>query len=165
MSQEYATFTIFQALDLVQNTSATAVRKIESGANIQLVYCIPKKFSKRRTDVSGAETEAEAKPDTGPASAFVEIMFTADRGAAQQQTILDTLLQWYRLRNTALPFRRGFLGLENEDNPSLDLDPEQFLGYKLADFQIVDPIDFKGLQKWVVTLEFGGNTNDLPVFP
>jgi hypothetical protein len=165
LSQAYASLILFQALNLVQNTPADAVRKIETGPNISLDYCIAKQWAKRRTDVSGAQTEEEVGPDTGPSGGFVEIKITIDRSQADQQDTLNTLLQWYRLLNTALPFRRGFLGLENTDNPSLNLNPTTTLGYKLISFQMINPVDNKGKQEYIITIQFLGNTNDLPVFP
>ncbi len=164
MSEEYSTFTLFQALSLSLNTSANAVRKIENDADISLDYCIPKKFTKRRTDVSGAETEEEIGPDTGPAGQFIEIMLTVNRQSAAKQETLDTLLQWQGLINTALPFKRGFLGLVNEDNPSLNLDPLANIGYKLADFGMINPTGHKGTQQYLILIQLQGDPKNLPVF-
>lgn len=165
MSEEYSTFTLFQALSLSLNTKANAVRSISTDtAAVHLDYCIPKKFSKKVTDISAAESDEQIGPDTGPAGQFVELMITIDRTGADQQETLQTLLQWQGNINTALPFRRGFLGLENADNESLDLDPELILGYKMADFHQINPVANKGKIQYIILLELQGDVKDLPVF-
>jgi len=165
MVENYDTFNLFEALSIPLNTSANAVREIQTGANIELIYCIPKKFTKRDTDVSAAEAEEQIGPDTGPAGQFVEIRISVDRKAADQQTVLETLLIWHSSINTALPFRRGFLGLETTDNPSLALDPVAILGYVLADFQMINPVGNKGIQEYIILLRLRGDPKNLPTLP
>ena len=165
MSEEYSTFTLFQALSLSLNTKADAVRSISTDTpEIHLDYCIPKKFTKKITDISAAESDEQIGPDTGPSGQFVEMMITIERKGSDQQETLQTLLQWQGIINTALPFRRGFLGLENADNPSLDLDPVLILGYKIVDFHQINPVSNKGKIQYVILLELQGGTTELPVF-
>lgn len=162
---EYSTFTLFQALSLAQNTKANAVRSITSDtAGITLDYCIPKQFTKKKTDVAGAESDEAIGPDTGPAGQFVELMITIDRTSSLQGESLETLLNWHGNINTKLPFRRGFLGLENADNPALDLDPVLELGYKQADFRLINPVANKGKQQYLILLELLGDVKNLPIF-
>ncbi len=165
MSQEYATFNLFEALSLAQNTSTDAVREIKDGANIELVYCIPKRFAKRRTDISAAEAEEEIGPDTGPAGQFVELRIMVDRKSAAQQDFLNTLLIWHGSINTALPFKRGFLGLENQDNPSLNLDPLANIGYQLSSFEPINPVGDKGTQEYIILIQLRGDVKNLPAIP
>lgn len=165
MSEEYSTFTLFQALSLSLNTKADAVRSISTDTSIiHLDYCIPKKFTKKQTDISAAESDEQIGPDTGPAGQFVELQITIDRTSADAQETLETLLQWHGLINTALPFRRGFLGLENSDNPTMNLDPILTLGYKLVDFKPINPVSNKGTIQYTILLELQGGVLELPAF-
>ena len=156
---------IFEALSIAQNTKAHAVRSISTTqASVSMNYCIPLRFAKRQTDVSGAETEDEIGPDTGPAGAMIEIGLIIDRNQTGHQDVLQTLLQWYGNINTKRNFRGGFLGLENTDNPALNLNPKAQLGYKLIGFNQINPSDSKGQQLLTLTLQFEGDVKDLPVF-
>ena len=156
---------LFEALSETQNTSADAIHKIDtSSAGVSMIYCIPKIFSKRRTDISGAETQEEAGPDTGPAGGMIEISLALDRSNGVQSTVLNTLLRWYRTINTTATLRGGFLGLSNTDNPALNLNPSGQLGYKLINFSLTNPADNKGRQIYTIELQIEGDLNDLPIF-
>jgi len=164
MSQEFADFAIWQAASLLDPSLGGATYKIESSTQIQLDYCIPKRFDKKITDVTGVQNEEDVHPDTGPAGGFVELQVTIDRSASSPE-FLKLLLRWYGSQNTDSDFNRGFLGLANDDNPELDLVPAALLGYKLVHFGQIDPIDFKSRQRYQILLQFGGSALSLPVFP
>ncbi len=164
MSQEFADFAIWQAASLGDPSLSGATYKIENSSQIQLHYCIPKRFDKKITDITGVQSDENVHPDTGPAGAFVELQIQIDRSTSSPE-FLKTLLRWFGTQNTDSDFKRGFLGLANDDNPELDLVPAATLGYKVVHFGQIDPIDFKSRQIYQVLLQFGGRALDLPVFP
>lgn len=164
MSEEFADFAIWQALSLAQPDKASSVNKIESSATIRLDYCIPQLWTKKRTDITGVQEVEDVHPDTGPAGGFVELQVNLDRGSATP-VFLKTLLSYYGKQNTDSDFKRGFLGLENSDNPELDLVPSATIGYRLIQFGMINPIDFKAKQIYRILLQFGGSALQLPVFP
>lgn len=127
---------------------------------IHLDYCIAKIFSKKRTDVTGVQSDEPISPDTGPAGAFVEIQVTLDRSSSTV-SMLSTLITWYSTQNTNSTYKRGFLSLENEDNPELDLEASAIAGYRLVQFEQLDPMDFKGRQIYRILLQFSGDTDEL----
>lgn len=164
MSEEFTNFAIWQALSLADPSKAGATFKIESSATIRLDYGIASQWTKRRTDITGTQEDEDVHPDTGPAGGFVELQVTLDRGVALPE-FLKTLLRWYGTQNTNSDFKRGFLGLENSDNPALDLVPSATIGYRLIQFGQISPIDFKAKQTYRILLQFGGSALSLPVFP
>ena len=164
MSEEFTNFAIWQALSLAQPSKADSTVKIESSSDIRLDYGIPQLWTKRRTDITGVQETEDVHPDTGPAGGFVELQVTIDRGVSLPE-FLKTLLRWYGTQNTNSDFKRGFLGLENADNPALDLVPSATIGYRLIQFGIISPIDYKGKQTYRILLQFGGSALSLPVFP
>jgi len=164
LSEEYTNFAIWQAASLGDPSKAGATFKIESSATIRLDYGIPSLWTKKRTDLTGVQEDEDVHPDTGPAGGFVELQVTIDRGASLP-VFLKTLLRWYGTQNTNSDFKRGFLGLENADNPALDLVPSATIGYRLIQFGILSPIDYKGKQTYRILLQFGGSALSLPVFP
>lgn len=165
MSQEFADFSLWQALSLAQPDEANAVFKISSTqAGILLDYCTLKSLDKKRTDVTGVQSDVDVHPDTGPAGFFVELQIIVDRKSVNPE-ILKTLIRWYGTQNTNSDFNRGFLGLENDDNPDLDLVPAANLGYKIIRAAQIDPIDFKSRQIYQIVLQLGGKALNLPVFP
>lgn len=164
MSEEFTAFAIWQAASLGDPSKAGATFKIESSSTIRLDYCIPQLWTKRRTDITGVQEDESVHPDTGPAGGFVELQITLDRGVSLP-LFLKTLLRWFGTQNTNSDFKRGFLGLENDDNPGLDLVPAAKLGYRLIQFGIISPIDYKAKQTYRILLQFGGRALDLPVFP
>ena len=161
----YEQLILFEALSATQNTSADAVHKIDtSNAKINLEYCVARSFSKRQTDISGAETQEETGPDTGPAGGMVQISMVVDRSDGVQSDVLTTLLRWYRTINTTATLRGGFLGLSNTDTPALNLNPTGQLGYKLISFSQTSLGDNKGRQIFLIELQIEGDLNNLPIF-
>lgn len=164
MSEEYATLKLWQAPTPALNFFGSKVRGFETGAQIKLDYCIPFNWQKKRTDVTGVQSEEDVHPDTGPAGAFVDIQIVVDRSTdIAPDNFLTSLIKWYGTQNTNNIFKRGFLGLENEDNPELDALPQTNLGYKLVSYGVIDPLDFKGRQVYKILLQLGGKANDLPI--
>jgi len=168
MAEEFATLQLWQAASIGSPTFGDALdtRKFENTTTLKLDYCIPLKWSKKRTDTTGVQSEENVHPDTGPAGALVEIQFTVDRKialGAGDQNFLQTLILIYATQNTNSIFRRGFLGLINSDNPELNVTtPTATLGYRLLDFGQIDPIDFKSRQKYRVLLQLEGKASLLP---
>ena len=163
MSEEFADFAIWQALSLAQPAKADAAIKIESSDTIRLDYCVPLSWTKKRTDLTGVQETEDVHPDTGPAGGLVELQITLDRGVSLP-LFLKTLLRWYGTQNTNSDFKRGFLGLENADNPALDLVPSETIGYRLLQYGVISPVDFKAKQTYRVLLQFGGSALSLPIF-
>jgi len=163
MSEEFADFAIWYSLSLALPGKTDATIKIESSTTIRLDYCVPQLWSKKRTDLTGVQETEDVHPDTGPAGGFVELQVTLDRGAALP-VFLKTLLNFYGLQNTDSDFRRGRIGLENSDNPGLDLVPSATIGYRMIQFSLINPIDFKAKQIYRILLQFGGDALSLPVF-
>lgn len=164
MSEEFAEFAIWEALSLAQPDKASSTNKIESSSTIQLDYCIPQLWTKKRTDITGVQEDEDVHPDTGPAGGFVELQVTLDRSIALP-LFLKTLLSFYGKQNTNSDFKRGFLGLENADNPALDLVPSAAIGYRMVQFGVINPIDYKSKQIYRILLQFGGRAITLPIFP
>ena len=164
MSEEFADVAIWQAASLIDPSLVGATYKIENSAQIHLHYCIPKRWDKKLTDVTGVQSDEDVHPDTGPAGGFVELQIQLDRSASSPE-FLKTLLRWYGTQNTDSDFKRGFLGLSNDDNPELDLVPAALLGYRIVHFGQIDPVDFKSRQIYQILLQFGGPALSLPVFP
>lgn len=164
MSEAFADFAIWQAASLGNPSLAGATFKIQNSAQIHLDYCILKNFDKKRTDVTGVQSDVDVHPDTGPAGFFVQLQITIDRGASSPE-LLKTLMRWYGTQNTNSDFNRGFLGLETDDNTELELVPAANLGYKLVHSSQIDPVDFKARQIYQIILQLGGRVLDMPVFP
>ena len=165
MSQEFATFQLWIAKSLASATFALADanKKFQNDAQINLDYCIPQQWVKKRTSTTGVQSDQDVHPDTGPAGALVEIQFTVDRGSVLTQDFLTALIRMYGIQNTNSEFKRGFIGLINSDNPQLDITtPTATLGYRLIQFAQIDPIDYKSRQIYRVLLQLGGKAIDLP---
>jgi len=165
MSEEFATFQLWIAKSLASPlfSGADTDKRFQNDSQIVLDYCIPKQFSKKRTDVTGVQSDQNVHPDTGPAAALVEIQFTVDRGSVLTQDFLSTLIKMYGIQNTDSDFRRGFIGMSNSDNPQLSIpSPSATLGYKMIQFEQIDPIDYKGRQIYRVLLQLQGKAIDLP---
>ncbi len=167
MSEEFGDFAIWFALSVGSPDKASATVKIESSATIQLDYCVPQLWVKKRTDLTGVQETENVHPDTGPAGGFVELQITIDRGVSTPE-FLKTLLRFYGTQLTDSDFKRGRLGLENDDNPELDLVPvgtgSDRIGYKMVQFALINPVDYKSKQIYRILLQFGGDTLTLPVF-
>ncbi len=164
MSEEFADFAIWIAASLGDPSKAGSSFVITNTSQIKLEYCIPISWTKKRTDVTGVQEEADVHPDTGPAGGLVELQITIDRTTSTPE-FLKTLLRFYGTQNTDSDFKRGFLGLENDDNPPLDLEPSASLGYRLIQFGIISPVSFKAKQTYKILLQLGGAAISLPVFP
>lgn len=165
MSQEFIELKLWIAKTLGDPSfaGADADKKFQNDSQIKLDYCIPSLFVKKRTDTTGVQSDQDVHPDTGPAGAMVEVQFTVDRQVSQVQDFLSVLIKFYGTQNSNSDFKRGFLGLINGDNPQLDIpSPSASLGYKLVQFQQIDPIDFKSRQIYRVLLQLGGKALDLP---
>ena len=165
MSEEFATFQLWIAKSLASPlfSGADADKKFENDSQIVLDYCIPKQFSKKRTDVTGVQSDQNVHPDTGPAAALVEVQFTVNRGSVLVQDFLSVLIKMYGIQNTDSDFRRGFIGMDNSDNPQLSIpSPSATLGYKMVQFEQIDAIDFKSRQIYRVLLQLQGKAIDLP---
>jgi len=165
MSQEFATLQIWIAASLGSATFAQADsnKKFENDAQIKLDYCSPQLWVKKRTDVTGVQSDEDVHPDTGPAGAFVEIQFTVDRSNVLAQDFLSALIHMYGIILTDNEFKRGRIGLINSDNPQLDIiTPTATLVYKLVQFQEIDPIDYKSRQIFKVVLQLAGKAVNLP---
>lgn len=165
MSQEFADFELWIAKSLGSPTFAQAdpAKKFKNDSQILLDYCIPLNWAKKRTDVTGVQSDEDVHPDTGPAGAFVEIQFTVDRSTAQVQDFLTALKNMYGIQNTDAEFKRGFIGLTNTDNPQLNITtPLARTGYRLIQFGQINPIDFKSRQIYRVLLQLGGKAIDVP---
>lgn len=163
MVEAFEVLQIWQAASIASPSFGDATIKFENNSQIKLDYCVPSLWVKKRTDVTGVQDEQDVHPDTGPAGGFVEIQFTVDRTNVLTQDFLSVLLKWYGTQNTNSDFKRGFLGLTNGDNPQLDITlPSALLGYRLIQFQQINPIDFQARQIYRIMLQLGGKATDLP---
>ena len=152
-------FTQYYAESLSDNEPADATLKITNSDGISLIYCRPMDFSKRQTDTSNAQSEDRTSPDTGTAKAAVELRFSQDRSTAPTTNVLDTLLQmFYKPRvPDADGFRKARFGLENDDNPELNVTPTALGGYKLTRFYQEPNPDTPSLNTYIVQLDFIGD--------
>ena len=162
----FDSFTLFYAKSLAQNTAANADLKIVGNQNsIKLIYCIPIEFTKRQTDTSNAQSEDKTSPDTGTAKAGVEIRFTQERESAPGTNVLVTLMDMFYRRGNDEDFRKGRFGLENTDNPELNVEPEATGGYKFINFKQEPNPDKPALLTYTVQLDFIGDHTLLGAFP
>ncbi len=164
-STVFETFQLWQAASLALPgfDNADDNRKFENDTQVKLDYCIPSLFVKKRTDTTGVQSEQDVHPDTAPAGGFVEAQITIDRKSVLTQDVLSALIYWYGTQNTNSVFKRGFLGLINTDNPQLDIPtPSATLGYRLVQFQQLNPVDFPARQIFRIMLQLGGKATDLP---
>lgn len=152
MSQEFSSFKIWEAKNIEENTYEQSDYKFENTDQIQLDYCIARNYTKRQTDTTGVESVDGNYPDTGPAAAFIDIQLTILR-TESTPAFINNLLRWYYQIQTAIPFIRGNLGLENTDNPFLNVVPVANKGYKLSEFKQVTAQDYKGKQMYLITLQ------------
>ena len=165
MSLAFRDCTLYKALSIANNTAAQSVSKIEAlGGDIRCQYCIPRQFNKRQTDLTSPDEPDPTSPDTGTAMNIVEILFLVDRTTANQP-VLTRLMEWFYELNTDPTFKRGFLGLLNQDNPQLDLKPIALAGYRLISFQMLPDIENSGVQQILVRINFQGDHTQLGAFP
>jgi len=147
-------------------SDADATRKIENkttpeGEEISLIYILPAPFTKRQTDVSNALAADPTSPDTGTAGATVIIRFTQERKVARTVSVLPILLEMFYLKSSDDTFEKGRFGLENTDNPELDVLPLPTAGYKFISFKQEPNQNQTSLQIWELTLKFLGDNTKL----
>ncbi len=152
----------------VNNTFALAdaTRKIQNattptGEEISLIYVLPSPFSKRQTDVSQALAADPTAPDTGTAGATVILRFTQERKVTRTVSVLPKLLEMFYLKSSDNTFEKGRFGLENTDNPDLDILPLTTAGYKFISFKQEPNQNQTSLQIWELTLKFLGDHTKL----
>ena len=159
---DFEDFKIWYAKSLAQNTfvNADADRKIENtatvGEEIQLMFCGPMKFQKRQTDVSQATAADKTAPDTGTAGSYIKLVFLQKRDTTNFQ-VLGRLLTLFYLKNSDEDFTKGRIGLENADNPELDVIPTATAGYKFISFMQRPNEDNPSIIQWELELEFLGD--------
>ena len=165
----YDTFKFWYSKGIgADNTFANAdnTRKIENKTTpakeaISLIYCLPSPFQKRVTDVSEALASDPTKPDTGTAGANVILRFTQQREQTRTIPVLDQLLEMFYLKSSDDVYLKGRFGLENTDNPQLDVLPLPSAGYKFLRFKQEPNQDKNALQIWELTLDFVGDHTKL----
>jgi hypothetical protein len=131
---------------------------------IQLVYCIPINFTKRQTDTSNALAVDKTSPDTGTAANRVELRFVQDRSVAPATNALQKLLHMFYIIASDSDFRKARFGLQNDDNPGLNVEPTSLGGYKLMAFKQEPNPDNPSLNTYTVELEFVGDHTLLGAF-
>ena len=55
MSEEFADFALWYALSIGSPSKSSSTVKIESSSTIQLDYCVPQLWVKKRTDLTGVQ--------------------------------------------------------------------------------------------------------------
>ncbi len=163
MSFAFGDLTLYKALSIAQNTAAQSTDKIVTSQTIKCQYCIPKNFTKRMADLTAPESPDPTTPDTGVAMNIVEILFQVDRGPANE-IVLDKLMTWFYTPAEDSIFKRGFLGLLNDDNPELDLKPIALAGYRIISLQQIPDTENPASQQFLVQLQFEGDHTQLGAF-
>ena len=163
MSLAFEGLTLYRAASIANNTAAQSVDKIVTGDNIKCQYCIPKQFVKRMSDLTAPEDVDPANPDTGVAINIIEIQFQVDRGVSSQ-SVIKTLTKWFYEIGENLVFKRGFLGLLNDDNPDFDLKPIALAGYRVISFQQIPDTENPASQQVIVQISFQGDHTQLGAF-
>ncbi len=146
--------------------NADSNRKIENkttpaGEEISLIYCMPVIFAKRVTDVSNALASDPTRPDTGTGASDVIIRFTQERKVARTVSVLDKLIEMFYLKSSDDTYDKGRFGLENTDNPELDVLPLPTAGYKFVSFKQEPNQDMPSVQIWELHLQFLGDHTKL----
>ena len=165
----YDTFKLWYAKDVTPNNTfalADATRKIENkttptGEEISLIYCLPNPFTKRMTDVSEALAVDPTSPDTGTGSSNIIIRFSQQRKVTPTVPVLAKLIEMFYLKSSDDTFLKGRFGLENTDNPQLDVLPLVDAGYKFLSFKQEPNQNQNALQIWELTLKFVGDHTKL----
>ena len=161
----FLTFQIWYARSLAQNTfaNAEADRKIENTTGdegIQLLSCRAARFLKRNTDTSQATASDKTSPDTGTAGSYIHLSFVQKRKTRNAQ-VLSRLEKLFFLKNNDVDFNKGRIGLENSDNPELNVLPTANAGYKLMSFMQRPTDDNPGVNIFELELEFLGDHTEL----
>ncbi len=149
------TFAQAEATRKIQNVTTPAKEKIS------LIYCMPNPFQKRMTDVSEALASDPTKPDTGTAGANVILRFSQLREITPTIPVLAQLLEMFYLKSSDDIYLKGRFGLENTDNPQLDVLPLPTAGYKFLRYKQEPNQNNPALQIWEITLEFIGDHTKL----
>lgn len=157
-------FKLFYAKSLAQNSAADADLFIENSDGINLLYCNASEFTKRVVDTSNAQSEDKTSPDTGTAVNSVELRIAQDRSVAPSVNVLKTLLEMFYQKSSDTDFRKARFGLENTDNPSLDLTPTANGGYKLFSIKADPNPDFPAIVKYTIILHLVGDHTLLGAF-
>jgi len=164
----YDTFKLWYALSIANNafSQAAATRRIENvttptGEEISLIYCLPNPFAKRATDTSEALAVDPTSPDTGTGSSNIIIRFTQKREGTPTIPVLAKLLEMFYLKSSDDIFLKGRFGLENTDNPQLDVLPLATAGYKFLSFKQEPNQNNPALMIYELTLKFVGDHTKL----
>lgn len=166
----YDTFKLWYALGVAPNNTfalqSNANRKLENvttptGEEISLIYCLPNPFAKRQTDTSEALAVDPTSPDTGTGASNIIIRFTQERGVTPTIPVLAKLIEMFYLKSSDDVFLKGRFGLENTDNPQLDVLPLVDAGYKFLSFKQEPNQNNPALQIWELTLKFLGDHTKL----
>lgn len=165
----YDTFKLWYSKGTGANNTfanADATRKIENVTSptkeaISLIYCMPNPFQKRMTDVSEALASDPTKPDTGTAGANVILRFTQLREQTPTIPVLAQLLEMFYLKSSDDTYLKGRFGLENTDNPQLDVLPLPTAGYKFLRFKQEPNQNNPAIMIYEITLEFLGDHTKL----
>lgn len=164
----YDTFKLWYAKSIASNSFASA----DDGFKLQnttttdkarsLIYCNPLMFAKRQTDTSNALAVDPTSPDTGTGMSDVILKFTEGRTAALgTSTALKILINFFYNKSSDPIFKKGRFGLENTDNPDLDVLPLATAGYKFINFRQEPNPSAAGLLTYLVQLKFLGDHTKL----
>lgn len=149
------TFALADATRKIQNTSSP------TGEEISLIYCNPLMFAKRQTDVSEALAVDPTAPDTGTGASNIVIRFTQERKVTRTVPVLAKLREMFYLKSSDNTYLKGRFGLENSDNPELDVLPLPDAGYKFLSFKQEPNQNTPQVQTWELTLRFLGDHTKL----
>lgn len=147
-------------------SNADATRRIENtntpeGEEIKLIYVIPAMFAKRATDVTEALSVDPSAPDTGTGASNVIIRFTQKRDVSPTVPVLAKLIEMFYLKGTDDIYLEGRFGLENTDNPQLDVLPLPTAGYKLVSFKMEPNQNTINITTWELVIKFLGDHTKL----
>jgi len=160
----FEVFTLYYAKSLAQNGPADATLKVTNADGIKLIYCIPIDFTKRQTDTSNAQANDKTSPDTGTARAGIEIRFSQSRESAPTVNVLKTLMDMFYKKSNDADFRKARFGLENDDNPELNVLPTSVGGYKLQTVRQEPNPNDPAINVYTVQLDFIGDHTLLGAF-
>ena len=132
MATEWEDFKFWYAKSLTENSANDAELFLTNANGVSLVYVRMGPFLKRVTDTSNIQAQDKKAPDSGNALAQVEIQIAFNRETAQTEpTPTEILTKMFFLAGNDPDFREGRFGLENKDNPELDMVPIASAGYRL----------------------------------
>jgi len=149
------TFALAETTEKIENSDTP------TGEQIKLIYCMPSVFAKRQTDVSEALAADPTSPDTGTGASMVTLRFAQKRDVARTVPVLPILLRMFYLKSSDDIFDKGRFGLENTDNPELDVLPIPTAGYKFVSFKQEPNQNTSNIQIWEVVLKFLGDNTKL----